>query len=305
MAITAMPEGWILESGVLNTDVDEDRTTYNTGGRSLKLKNTGTTIIVMSQPIAVGIDSSAQDTVRRKVGVTLNFVYDGPAGALLLTNTKFGVRFYDATGLFLSTVSKGVYVTSAGSVFDTDGIICDIPATAQYCRPFVEHTDATYNLYVDHILPYAMPPYGLATFSGTQALVVGTNVQVPVTTVFAGTGRFGSHGINDDPITSGAIVLRETGLYTVYAGVILDAFTAADDAFLPNVVSSAGIFSGQIFSPAISKTGMTFAAGTYYDMTMCVPIPEVANDTVQLRVTQLAGTARNVTAGFIRLTKES
>lgn len=304
MALTAMPKGWVLESGTLGTDLDENRVDYATGGRSLEFnpRASGSTI-VLSEPIAVA-DGSYVDQVRTKLGLTATYYVDAlPAAS---TGTTFGFRFYDASGNYISKTTVSLPV-SQGRVWLTKGIISDCPSTAQFARPYVDYASTANPLLLDLLLPYVMPPFGRVDAVTDLDPITGLGTWHGLTcSVFSGGGASGTHCI-DSPFGLGNpeyFEVQETGVYHVSFEVDLDDFAAGDSFMLR--MSYGGLYR---YSPVfywnttLAASGIPAGAPHMQFFSMC---PASGLTAIAPEICQLTGSSlREVTDSRLYITKET
>lgn len=303
MAVNKMPKGWLLESGTIGTDVDFDTTVFNTGGRSIKLLPTSGNTVVLSQPIAVGEDSSDRDTVRRKVGLTVSY-YHGAFGAA--PGMTVGFRFYDKDGIYLSSVNTTCLNELNGMEWETTGLVADVPNNAQFARAYADYSNATDTTYLDYMLPYAMPPFAEADVTEhplTPIAGLGTWYAL-ASTINSGSGTAGSHAIVNDRSAGDYQRVQETGVYHIELHVTLDVF-AATDAFAIAISTTTRRTPSTIFSPALGSAALSLPGGAHH-MQMATVVPLKAGDAIKAEIAQLAGGVfREVTSGLMVISKET
>lgn len=303
MAVNKMPKGWLLESGTIGTDVDFDTTVFNTGGRSIKLLPTSGNTIVLSQPIAVGEDSSDRDTVRRKVGLTVGY-YHGAFGAA--PGMTVGFRFYDKDGIYLSSVNTTCLNELNGMEWETTGLVADVPNNGQFARAYADYSNATDTTYLDYMLPYAMPPFAEAdVIQNPLAPIVALGTWYTLaSTINSGSGTAGTHAIVNDRSSNDYQRVQETGVYHISLQVTLDTF-AAGDAFAIAISTTTRTVPSTIFTPHIALGSMTLPAGAEH-MQMATVVPLKAGDSISAQIAQLAGGVfREVTDGLLVISKET
>lgn len=311
MTLTAMPAGWDLESGTLGTDIDEDTTTFRTGGRSLKLLATGNLVRILSKQYAVsdgGVGPSSVSEQRRILGVTGLFYISGALGG---TDLKVIVYWYDSTGAYVGVSTKNVYRGAASIGFwHTSGMFSPPVANARFARVGVEFQNATNYVLFNGLVPYFMPPFAHASKqAGALATSVGTQVKIPLQLNPSGTSQSaGCHGYKDDTgaypaVPAGAIEVSEAGVYNVSAMVELDDYTAAHDVLQLKFLTGANSWYGPMLTPTVSRGSL--AAAPAYDLHIHWPIPMAPTEPLSLWIYHWAGTTVNVVDAQLQIGKDN
>lgn len=313
MALTALPDDWILEEGTLGTDIDQDTGTYLSGGRSIKFWPTSGTTRIVSKLIAVNdgyYGGSRQLTARRYLGLTLVYQI---SGSITPSDLRLGVRYYDVNGAYITNRSKVSGVAATG-VWLTDGLIDEAPANAQYIRLYIEWSNASESMLVDSFIPYIMPPFAngiIKAGSSPVALTLGLDVQIPVNVRQAPITltSWGTQCIADDTdatVSAGYLDVRETGTYIIEVEAVLDDWDSGD-AFQLYVNGGAGSRRrGQLFAPGIASSSLLGTSATITHLAMSTQLRLEADSTFQFMVRQSAGSvAKNITDLEFWITKET